>query len=414
VSVSKHIVEHCFMGLLKTKTRILVTHDLDVSRHADMVIVMHGGRIAQQGSYDDLTRSSGIFQSLVKEYGNVNQAVEAKNSQSSIESADQEPEDKQVLSPQKPGRKHDLDEERGQGTVSVSVYWSYLKAMRISGFFAVGMIGLILSQCAEIASSLFLGFWSRSTIQSFGTSQYIGAYAGLGGSVAFFTFIAAYSMTLAGLRAAFLMFGSAIRNVLRSPLCFHDRTPSGRITSRLTKDVQTVDDDLASNLNLFLTQLAGVIGTFALILYSFPIFSPFLAAMLLSFWVFASFYRHTSRQIKRIDSTTRSFVISKFCEQIAGVTFIRAYNQQRHFLQAFSDAVNYQNRFYYVAIIIRRWMALRIQAVGSLMVFAVSIFGLLTTKVSPAIFSVVLTYTIQTTGSFSKMVLKHAQVEQRE
>lgn len=83
-------------------------------------------------------------------------------------------------------------------------------------------------------------------------------------------------------------------------------------------------------------------------------------------------------------------------------------------MRAFRDALDYQNRFYYVGIIIRRWMALRIQAIGSLMILAVSIFGLLTTKVSPAIFGVVLTYTLQSTASFSKMILKHAAVEQRE
>lgn len=255
--------------------------------------MMHEGSIAQQGSYSQLKQSPGVFQTLMEEYGNTGHSSDNKHDAARYPARSSNAVDER--STQKPISKLLLDEERAQGNVSIFVYWSYMKAMRLSGFLAIGISSLILSQCCEIASSLFLGFWSRAGIAGFITGQYISAYGALGGGVAIFTYLSSYSMALAGLRAAFLMFGSAIRNVLRSPVAFHDRTPSGRITSRLTKDVQTVDDFLAADLNILLTQIAGVIGTFALILYTFPLFSPLLAAMLLTFWVFATFYRHTSR-----------------------------------------------------------------------------------------------------------------------
>jgi ABC-type multidrug transport system fused ATPase/permease subunit len=286
--------------------------------------------------------------------------------------------------------------------------------MGISSHFSAAVMSLLLAQCSKIGSALFLGFWSRSSIPGFQPREYIAAYAGLGAGDAAFTFVASYSMALAGLRAAFLMLQTAVHRVLRSPTSFHDRTPTGRITSRLAREIEIVDDELAVNLNTFLNQLFGVFGTFALIMYLYPILIAFLLPMLLLYYILTRFYRSTSRQIKRIDSTTRSFVISRFGEQIAGVASIRAFNQQQHFLRLFGHAVDHQNRFYYTNLIVRRWLSVRTQALGSLIVLGFSLFGVLTSKVSPAIFSVALTYTIQTTSTFGKLVLTHSLVEQRE
>lgn len=51
VSVSSHLLSRCLLGLMSNKTRILVTHNLDVAPYADNILVMDEGRIAQQGSF---------------------------------------------------------------------------------------------------------------------------------------------------------------------------------------------------------------------------------------------------------------------------------------------------------------------------------------------------------------------------
>jgi ATP-binding cassette subfamily C (CFTR/MRP) protein 1 len=68
--VSAHLAEHCLLGILRHKTRILITHHVDVAKHADLIIVMDQGRIAQQGSYEALTSVDGTFKNLIDEYGN--------------------------------------------------------------------------------------------------------------------------------------------------------------------------------------------------------------------------------------------------------------------------------------------------------------------------------------------------------
>ena len=52
--VSKEVFKQVFQGLLKGKTRILVTHAVDFLNVADRIIIMNKGRVRAQGSYEEL------------------------------------------------------------------------------------------------------------------------------------------------------------------------------------------------------------------------------------------------------------------------------------------------------------------------------------------------------------------------
>ena len=46
-------------------TRILIAHRLATVQDADRILVLHDGRIAQEGTYDELASCEGLFRSLV-------------------------------------------------------------------------------------------------------------------------------------------------------------------------------------------------------------------------------------------------------------------------------------------------------------------------------------------------------------
>ena len=52
--VRKQIFMQVFQNILKDRTRILVTHAIDFVHLADRVLIMKEGKIAAQGSYDEL------------------------------------------------------------------------------------------------------------------------------------------------------------------------------------------------------------------------------------------------------------------------------------------------------------------------------------------------------------------------
>ena len=47
-------------------TRVAVAHRLSTVRHCDRILVVDGGRIAEEGTYDELVAKGGLFAELVE------------------------------------------------------------------------------------------------------------------------------------------------------------------------------------------------------------------------------------------------------------------------------------------------------------------------------------------------------------
>ncbi len=58
---SEHEVFERFAELTKGKMSLLISHRFSTVRMADRILVLEGGRIAEQGRHDDLVRDSGRY-----------------------------------------------------------------------------------------------------------------------------------------------------------------------------------------------------------------------------------------------------------------------------------------------------------------------------------------------------------------
>ncbi|KAI5452226.1 hypothetical protein NCC49_000792 [Naganishia albida] len=173
-----------------------------------------------------------------------------------------------------------------------------------------------------------------------------------------------------------------------------------------------MDDRLSSHLYQLLGGILSIMGTIGLVLYSYAWLGILLIPMFALYYLFGVVYARSARQVRRINSTMRSYVYSAFGEQLSGVVSIRAYRQQQVFSKRFSSALDNEGRFYYIIIFSNIWLSLRLDLLGSILILGIGIFGVLfRNDVSPAKLSAVLTYSLQTTQMFSQIIVTYTRLE---
>jgi ABC-type multidrug transport system fused ATPase/permease subunit len=401
--VGRHIFDHAILGLLKDKTRILATHQLWVLSRCDRIIWMDGGKIQAVGTFDDLMRNSVGFQQLME-----STAVDGEKEGALIPRGAADEEDKPK---KKKGKALMQAEERAVASVPWSVYASYIRA---SGtiFNAPLVLGLLLlSQGANLMTSLWLSYW---TSDKFGLSMgtYIGVYAGLGVLQALLMFGFMVSLSIFGTMSSQSMLRTAMARVLRAPMSFFDTTPLGRITNRFSRDVDVMDNNLSDAMRMYFFCLATIVAVFALIIAFFPYFAIALVPLFLMFLFATGYYRASAREVKRFESVLRSHVFAKFGEGLTGVASIRAYGLATRFIADLRKAIDEMNSAYYLTFANQRWLSIRLDIIGSALVFTTAIL-VVTSRfdVPPAIGGLVLSYILAIVQLIQFTVRQLAEVE---
>ncbi|CAN0151598.1 unnamed protein product, partial [Discosporangium mesarthrocarpum] len=75
------------------------------------------------------------------------------------------------------------------------------------------------------------------------------------------------------------------------------------------------------------------------------------------------FYTKTSREVKRLEATTRSPVYSQLSETLDGLVTIRAFSVQGRFMEDFKLKVDLNTRAYFAYIFTARWLGFRMDMV---------------------------------------------------
>ncbi|KAF4584938.1 hypothetical protein EYR40_001764 [Pleurotus pulmonarius] len=392
--VGKDILENCLLrGPLAGRTRVLVTHALHVLDKALMKESVSFGRLIEEfGTMEDEEAESperDVPELMIREQKGT-PVDENRNTTALMQT-----------------------EERNTGAVTWETYAKYL---RFGGgiFWAPWIITLLaLNQAAAVGNNLFLGFWTGQTISGFTQGSYMGVYAGLGVANALFSFMLGMSFSFASLIASFNLFSAALTAVLRSPTSFFDTTPMGRILTRLSKDQDTLDAELSTTLLQFLNTFSSILGTAALVFYTFPYLGIMFAPMSVLYYGISVYYRRTSVETKRLDSLMRSALYASYSETLTGLSTIRAYRTQDTAVTHANKRLDMENRAYYMTIAIQRWLAVRLDVFGNILVFGIALFASgFRNTVNPAKIGVVLTYTLGITQVFSDMVNQFAQNEQ--
>ncbi|KAF9972607.1 hypothetical protein BGZ73_004232 [Actinomortierella ambigua] len=310
------------------------------------------------------------------------------------------------------------EEKAQQGSVQRSVYYAYAKACSMSAV-AVYVASLLVSQAASIGTQLWLAHWSRSYDngdKSHDNFYYISIYAALGFTFSFLTVFQMFILLVfCALRSAKVLHEDMLRSVLRSPMSFFDTTPIGRILNRFSKDQATVDEVLPRSFSSYTRTMFQVASTLLVVTLSTPSFIFVIFPLAIAYLWLQRYYLATSREIRRLDSVTRSPIFAHFQETLGGISTIRAYRQQERFIQGNESRVDTNLRAFYPSIAGNRWLAFRLESLSSVVVFGASFLSVaslsLGRSVDPGLVGLSLTYALSVTQSLNWMVRQYTEIE---
>ncbi|MGH0139362.1 UNVERIFIED_CONTAM: hypothetical protein FKN15_009702 [Acipenser sinensis] len=223
--------------------------------------------------------------------------------------------------------------------VKLSIYKKYMHALGW-GYSSVIVLAYLLQNVAFIGQNLWLSAWTNDAVaymnETYPASlrdMRVGVFGVLGMTQGVLVFIGTLLMAAGAISASRILHSRLLHNILHVPMCFFDTTPSGRVVNRFAKDILTVDEAIPMSLRSWLVCFLGVLGTLFVICLATPFFTAVIIPLAIFYYFVQRFYVATSRQLRRLDSVSRSPIYSHFGETVSGLSVIRAYGHQERFLQ---------------------------------------------------------------------------------
>ncbi|KAI8099375.1 uncharacterized protein BX664DRAFT_321113 [Halteromyces radiatus] len=398
---AKHIFRHCITGdLLKDRTIILVTHHVRLCLPgAHYLVKLENGFISGYGLVDDLKKTGQLVQ-LLGEEAIIDLDGKLIDDDSGDGSLNDEEEDYDI-NKETAINKLIAEEESAKGHVKYDVYKTYLAACGGWPFWLLLIACYIVSRFFTFAENWWLRIWAaaystpikqqivesgqtvfgfttfqtlRNVVQEINVDYYIGIYLLLCLSFVIFDTLRSALLYWGSIRGARILFDSMLARIIHAPMRFFDTTPIGRILNRFGKDVTTVDLRMARSASFLLECVTGLVQSILVISLITPQF--LIVAVLISgvYFLIGTYYLRISRELKRLNSVSRSPIYSHFTESLVGVTTIRAFGQQKKFLLTMYDKLDTYVAPFYLLWMTNRWLYCRMEFTGAFLTLSAGVF----------------------------------------
>lgn len=182
---------------------------------------------------------------------------------------------------------------------------------------------------------------------------------------------------LRSLDAGRSLFIELLSSVLYSPMSFFDTTPLGRVINRFSKDIYTIDEQIPQTVRSYLGTMAKVISTILYICIITPLFMVGLIPIMGFYYIAQRYYIRTSRELTRLESTSRSPIYALFSETLDGLATIRAYNCEKRLIAKNNHLLDSNVQSYFLNFSANCWLAVRLEFAGTLIVTFTALFAVL-------------------------------------
>ncbi|KAI0338657.1 multidrug resistance-associated ABC transporter [Trametopsis cervina] len=451
---ARFLFERLLQGpLLEHRTVILVTHHVELVLPGTFYLVrMLDGRIDAQGTLTDL-RARGILEEITHDESA--EAHKPDQRAEAVASADVAASKGEALGEAVPAdgvkkpRKLIEEEKREEGSVKWDIYKTYLKA---SSYWTWAILVLLIAfnQGLAVGEKVWIKIWgeaygnstagyadalsfrnplsseyevptdhllapmryavSNPGLLNKGTSGvdwpraqehphfYIGVYAAISMGVATLNVLSAVIHFSKALKASRKLFQQLLDRVVRATMRWHDITPQGRMLNRFSKDVETVDSSLSATLQSVNSSLANMAASVVTIVVVFPLFIFPAAAIGFVYHRISIGYLNTGRDLRRMESNTRSPIFANFGEVLEGIVTVRAFSAERRFLNDHCTKIDLTTKMWHNYWQTNRWLMLQFDAIGAVAVAITTLFAL-AGYVSEGLAGVCITSAMSFTGS---------------
>ncbi|KAB0373020.1 hypothetical protein FD755_015773 [Muntiacus reevesi] len=440
--VSRHLFEQCIYKALKEKIRILVTHQLQYLEDTSQILILKDGKMVRRGTYSEFLKSRVDTLSLVEETKQFEPPPVLETptviSESSVQSQqsprpsmkDEAPEDQdeflilqhaltenmQVLLPL---------EDHLEGKVGFSTYENYFTAhadwpviiflilVNIAAQVAYALQDWWLAYWASVQSGLYFGAFAKGDEDiMFVLNWYLGVYSGLTVSTVLFGITRSLLIFYVLVNSSQTLHNKMLEAILKTPVLFFNRNPIGRILNRFSKDIGHMDDLLPVIFQDFIQTFLLVIGVVGVMVAAIPWIAIPVIPLGILFFVLQWYFFRTSRDVKRLECTTRSLVFSHLASSLQGLWTIRVYKAEQKFQELFDSHQDLHSEAWFLLLTTSRWLAVYLDVICAIFVTVVA-FGalILVETLNLRQVGVVLSLTITLMGMFQWCVRQSAEVE---
>ncbi|KAG0280643.1 Multidrug resistance-associated protein 1 [Linnemannia gamsii] len=457
--VDRHLWKHLLgdEGMLKDKTRILVTHGIHHLKEVDEIVLVKDGEVAEYGTYQELMNLRSVFYQFIKEYSTSHrktahredesigatmpetagadttasnsdsamvERAEASlssgvNDESSLTATIEETEES--APPSDDIKKSEFDgklieaERIKEGKVDFTISLAYVRAACL------------------VTTNLWLKYWIQNEDRSDDSGDsinlnnrltdgrkglplkvFIGVFTALTVVYVLSCIITIYvGFAVARIRASFTLHRDLISKIFRLPCSFFDTTPLGRIINRISSDLQGIDDKLPWAIDEVIYWGVRLTTSVIIISVSTPMFLITLPVFVVAVAVIQKYYLASSRAVKRIFHVTKSPVFQNFNETLNGVTTIRAMGLQERFkagnVELLLTHVNAHVAYSYCI----RWLEVRLQSLSAVVILVVAVGFVVSAgeDMDPATAGLALSFTLSITQEINYLVRNYCETQ---
>ncbi|XP_016163959.2 ABC transporter C family member 3-like, partial [Arachis ipaensis] len=347
--------QECLLGLLRSKTVIYVTHEVEFLAAADLILVMKDGKITHCGKYADLLNNGTDFMELVgahkkalstldsidegivsNEISTLEQDLDVPVSRGGEKEEEKKDEQNGKIDNKGDEAKGQLvqEEERERGRVGFSVYWQFITMAYGGALVPFMLLAHILFQVLQIGSNYWMA-WATPISEDVEPpvleTTLIAVYVALAIGSSFCILARTTLLATAVYKTATIICNKMHFCIFRAPMSFFDSTPSGRILNRVSTDQSAVDTNipyLAASFAFLLIQLLGVIAVMSQ--SAWQVFIVFIPVIAISIW-YQQYYLPPARELSRLVRVCKAPILQNFSETISGTSTIRSFDQQSRF-----------------------------------------------------------------------------------